>query len=92
MGASTWGNTAFVRPGKPVENALIESFNDRLWEECLNQAVFHSLGNAREEIEHWRQDYNHHRSHSALNYLTQAEFWELHQPQNCQTANLALVY
>lgn len=82
----------FIRPGKPVENAFIESFNGRLREECLNQAVFHSLDNAREEIERWRQDYNHHRPHSALNYLTPAEFRELHQPPNGQTANLSVVY
>ncbi|WP_144410394.1 IS3 family transposase, partial [Chromobacterium vaccinii] len=51
----------FIRPGKPVENAFIESFNGRFREECLNQSVFHNLQDARQTIEAWRQDYNHAR-------------------------------
>lgn len=82
----------FIRPGKPVENAFIESFNGRLREECLNQSVFRSLNDARATIEHWRQDYNHARPHSALDYLTPAEYREKHQPQPCRKANLSVVY
>ncbi|ASJ25617.1 transposase [Laribacter hongkongensis] len=76
----------FIRPGKPVENAFIESFNGHFREECLNQSVFHDLQDARQRIEAWRQDYNHVRPHSALNYLIPAEFWEQHLPQPSQIA------
>ena len=56
----------FIRPGKPVENGYIESFNGRLRDECLNVSLFFSLEDAREKLEHWRQDYNRARPHSAL--------------------------
>ncbi|WP_373281780.1 IS3 family transposase [Chitinolyticbacter meiyuanensis] len=77
----------FIRLGKPVENAFIESFNGRLREECLNQLVFHNLAQARTMIESWRQDYNHVRPHSALQYQTPMQYWETHQPQHEQIAN-----
>jgi transposase InsO family protein len=48
----------FIRPGKPVQNAFIESFNGRLRDECLNQHWFLSLGDARRIIEAWRVQYN----------------------------------
>jgi putative transposase len=64
----------FIRPGKPVENAHIESFNGRLRDECLNVHQFASLDDARQKIEAWRQDYNQHRPHSALGHLTPSEF------------------
>jgi len=64
----------FIRPGKPVENAYIESFNGRLRDECLNENWFLSLDHARRIIEDWRVDYNHIRPHSALGYMTPAEF------------------
>jgi putative transposase len=51
----------FIRPGKPVENAVIESFNGRFRDECLNANVFISLHDARQKIEAWRIDYNKHR-------------------------------
>jgi putative transposase len=56
----------FIRPGKPVENAFIESFNGRLRDECLNVHQFLSLDDARRKIEAWRRDYNHDRPHSSL--------------------------
>jgi putative transposase len=56
----------FSRPGKPTDNAFIESFNGRLRQECLNQNWFLSLADARETIENWRQDYNEYRPHSSL--------------------------
>ncbi len=59
----------FIRPGKPIENAYIESFNGRLREECLNQHAFRSLQEARERIEVWRIDYNSVRPHSALGQM-----------------------
>jgi putative transposase len=64
----------FIRPGKPVENAFIESFNGRLRDECLNVHQFASLGEAQAIIEAWRMDYNHRRPHSSLGHLTPNEF------------------
>jgi putative transposase len=64
----------FIRPGKPVENAYIESFNGRLRDECLNDQLFLSLEDARRKIETWRMDYNTHRPHSSLGNLTPGEF------------------
>ena len=66
----------FIRPGKPVENAVIERFNGRFRDECLNALVFISLHDARQKIEAWRIDYNEHRPHSALGDLTPREFVE----------------
>jgi len=66
----------FIRPGKPVENAVIESFNGRFRDECLNAQVFVSLHDARQKIEAWRIDYNEHRPHGSLGNLTPREFTE----------------
>jgi len=66
----------FIRPGKPVENAMIESFNGRFRDECLNAQVFISLHDARQKIEAWRIDYNEHRPHGSLEDLTPREFAE----------------
>lgn len=64
----------FIRPGKPVENAYIESFNGRFRDECLNENIFTNIDEARRIIETWRCDYNHHRPHSSLGNLTPEEF------------------
>jgi len=64
----------FIRPGKPVENAFIESFNGRLRDKCLNVHQFRSLEAARAIIEAWRLDDNQHRPHSSLGHLTPNEF------------------
>jgi putative transposase len=64
----------FIRPGKPVENAVIEFFNGRLRDECLNVHQFTSLADAQTRIEAWRLDYNQHRPHSSLGHLTPNEF------------------
>lgn len=64
----------FIRPGRPVENGYIESFNGRLRDECLNVEVFFSLADARRKLAIWLHDYNHHRPHSALADRTPAEF------------------
>jgi putative transposase len=64
----------FIRPGKPVENSYIESFNGRLRDECLNVEVFLDLADARWKIEKWRSDYNQQRPHSALADRTPNEF------------------
>jgi putative transposase len=65
---------SFIRPGRPVENAFIESFNGTLREECLNEHWFLNLREAKREIEAWRIDYNEVRPHSSLGNLTPAEF------------------
>ncbi len=69
----------FIRPGKPVENAFIESFNGRLRDECLNVHQFASLAEAQSIIEAWRVDYQHHRPLSSLGHLTPSEFLEQRQ-------------
>jgi putative transposase len=64
----------FIRPGKPVDNAYMESFNGKFRDECLNQNWFMSLGHARQVIEKWRVDYNMVRPHSSLDNMTPIEF------------------
>jgi len=64
----------FSRPGKPVDNAFIESFNPIAREESLNDNWFLSLDQAREIIEKWQYDYKYNRPHSALGGLTPVEF------------------
>ena len=64
----------FIQPGKPTQNAYIESFNGRLRDECLNANWFTSLSDARRKVETWRLDYNQQRPHSSLDYLPPAEF------------------
>ena len=56
----------FIRPGKPVENGFIESFNGRLRDECLNVEVFFMLEDVRQKLARWQQDHNRVRPHSAL--------------------------
>ncbi len=63
-----------IQPGKPVQNAFIESFNGRLRDECLNTSWFRNLWEARRRITAWRTEYNHERPHSSLNYSTPHEF------------------
>ena len=57
----------FIRPGRPVENGLIESFNGRLRDECLNVEIFFTLEDVRAKLANWQRDYNQERPHSALN-------------------------
>jgi len=64
----------YIQPGKPVQNAFIESFNSKLRDECLNEHAFLSLAEARAIIDEWRNDYNHLRPHSSLGALTPVEF------------------
>jgi putative transposase len=51
----------FMQPGKPVQNAYIESFNGRFRDECLSQPCFATLSHMRNIVDNWREDYNHHR-------------------------------
>ena len=64
----------FIRPGKPVENAYIESFNGRFRDECLNEHWFLTMAHARGVIEQWRIEYNTERPHSSLGDLTPEQF------------------
>ncbi len=64
----------FSRPGKPTDNAIIESFNGRLRQECLNQHWFLDLADAAEKSEAWRKDYNRVRPHGSLAGQTPIEF------------------
>lgn len=83
LDAWAWKNGVeldFIRPGKPTENGMIESFNGRLRDECLNCNEFISIDDARCRIEAWRKDYNGARPHGALGKLTPREFIEMHQP------------
>ena len=66
--------TIYITPGSPWENAYIESFHDKLRDECLNREIFGSLMEARVVIEQWRLYYNAERPHSSLGYQTPAEF------------------
>ena len=78
----------FIRPGKPVENAFIESFNGRLRDECLNVHQFALLTEAQAILDAWRMDYNQRRPHSSLGHLTPSEF--VTQRQVEQTVEEAL--
>jgi len=71
----------FIEPGKPTQNAFIESFNGRLREECLNRSWFTSLADARRQLETWRTDYNTVRPHSSLEYQTPSEFARRELPE-----------
>ncbi len=64
----------FSRPGKPTNNAIVESFNGRLRLDCLNKHWFISLQDAQDKIRAWRQHYNETRPHSALNWMSPNEF------------------
>jgi putative transposase len=66
--------TLFIEPGSPWENGYIESFNGKFRDEYLNGELFLSLAEARYVVDRWRMDYNHHRPHSRLNWMTPAAF------------------
>ena len=63
----------YIDPGKPQQNAFIESFNGSLRDELLNEELFDSLDDARRKLALWRYDYNHIRPHSSLGNKTPAE-------------------
>ena len=64
----------YIAPGKPQQNGFIESFNGRLRDELLNETLFRSLAHARAALEAWRRDYNEHRPHSKLGWMTPADY------------------
>lgn len=71
----------YIAPGKPIQNAFIESFNGRLRDEFLNEPLFSSLTHARSALSNWRSDYNDHRPHSGLGWMTPAEFAQTINPR-----------
>ena len=73
----------FSRPGKPTDNAFIESFNSRFRQECLNEHWFLSIEDARVKIVGWWREYNSHRPHSSLGYMTPEEFANLEAIFTC---------
>jgi putative transposase len=82
----------FSRPGKPTDNAYIESFNSRFRQECLNENWFLSLEDAREKIEAWRIDYNEYRPHGSLGNHTPKEFALLGHNTDGQAAQNSIIY
>ena len=70
----------FTRPGKPMDNGHIESFNGKVRDECLNQNAFVSLADAKDSLERWRRDYNRERPHSSLGWMPPEEYRNQHQP------------
>lgn len=64
----------YIAPGKPTQNAFVESFNGSFRDECLNETLFSSLTDARHHINHWKEDYNVNRPHSSLGNLTPREY------------------
>lgn len=66
----------YIQPGKPIQNAYVESFNSRFREECLNEHAFEDLSQAKRRIEIWRRYYNEKRPHTAIEFKTPNEFEE----------------
>jgi putative transposase len=69
-------NHQFIQPGKPNQNAYVESFNGKVRDECLNEHWWRNIDHARNKIERWREDYNQVRPHSSLNNQTPEAFAE----------------
>ena len=78
---------AFSRPGKPTDNAYIESFNGRLREECLNVHWFEDLTDARAKLQVWKQEYNEERPHRSLKNLTPLQYKTQWHIQRSEIAN-----
>lgn len=77
---------AFIRPGKPTENAYIESFNGRLREEFLNVELFRSMAEVTGKLAAWPQDFNHRRPHSSIGYFTPLDLGTLNLKLNSPIA------
>ena len=73
-GPANASGCTFIPPGEPWRNGYVESFNSRVRDECLNINIFWSLAQARVVISDWKDDYNHHRRHSALGYQPPAVY------------------
>jgi putative transposase len=83
----------FSRPGKPTDNAFVESFNGRLRDECLNTHWFLSLDDARSKVEAWRTDFNQPQPHTSLRFMTPADeppdlsFWPVAELEQGHRSN-----
>ena len=64
----------YIAPGKPMQNGFVESFNGSFRDECLNETLFSSLPQARQQITEWKEDYNKERPHSSPTNITPSEF------------------
>ena len=71
----------FIQPGKPTQNAYVESFNGKFRNECLDENLFLNIEEAREVIENWRNFYNTVRPHSSLGYVPPEQFETNFKPQ-----------
>jgi putative transposase len=80
----------YIAPGKPTQNAFIESFNGRLRDELLNETLFTSLAHAREALAIWKDDYNTVRPHSAIGYVPPADYAKLSDPAKQWDGSLEL--
>ena len=69
----------FIAPGKPIQNAFVESFNGRMRDELLNETLFFDLDDARSKVAKWVADYNGERPHSSLKYLTRGLRRHIHR-------------
>ena len=81
----------YIAPGKPQQNAFIESFNGRLRDELLNETLFSSLAHARAVLTEWRLDYNTIRPHSSLGNLPPAHYAELCAPVSQRDGSLRAI-
>ena len=81
----------YIAPGKPQQNAFIESFNGRLRDELLNETLFSSLAHARAVLAEWRLDYNTVRPHSSLGGLPPAHYAQLSAPASQRDGSLRAI-
>ncbi len=88
--------TLYIEPGSPWENGYVESFNGKLRDEILNRELFYSVKEAKFIVEDWRLEYNNHRPHSSLGYMTPAAYATSCNPpgsaalrlEDCRTRNV----
>ena len=80
----------FIQPGKPTQNAFVESFNGKFREYCLNLHWFRSLDEARERINEWRRHYNEERPHSSLGRLSPKQFAE--RAACCRASSMSIEF
>jgi putative transposase len=81
----------YIAPGKPQQNAFIESFNGRLRDELLNETLFDSIAHARAVLTEWRLDYNTIRPHSSLGNLPPADYVNLSAPASQRDGSLRAI-
>jgi putative transposase len=81
----------YIAPGKPTQNAFIESFNGRLRDELLNEVLFTSLAQARQALRAWKEDYNTVRPHSAIGNIPPAIYATISAPDKQRAGTPALV-